>query len=681
MNHPSSRPFSPPPAVHPNQYHAERLVVRWLDRSGDPYTLGYSGAKWNPPVRVGEKLYVVAGAKSAVTKGERLNLYRSKLPTPQHDWDSWTDDMLLIVGREPTGEWGVAHWYELAYIRHRVKRIIRDPALGGIMSNGSTLNHIAPTVWGEWHECPITEGTVGVEIREHGDLLEMGFRGYERTANEIVRLQTHRNELRELPTKHYRSEDIDDLRPKSAVIPGRPPINDWMWDAMVLQVGAHLQSDDPKSVRLFNEFMRKKVDAEMLTKFVRPTMPSRRLRRLGRYRRKRGIEPTDKKPLVTASLAIFGNLFWGTKHGYHREFVKEKGRKKGVMGVMSIIWVNTLRDMTHQYEYFNFEFEEYYRIFTTVINLIEKNGEQGNMLNMYVTPSEWEQNNCYTGPVENRVYVPLGFDGEIIAKLKDGISPFGEYWNMSTETTNRRIADILTAPQKQISAEEVRASYITNSPVCPEHNREIENKKLRGRCPDGRGHVPPMVRRTGDANVGFHLKAERDDDPGGLIGKLMRTHPIAVMDRSKEPMAVAVLTELEKRRSHEKRGTTIFMTSMESIIKFLDAWPYLKMLDEWSDIIVIDLGNRDWNMLFRYEPDLLRKPKWACTECKSTQQYQISDWTGHQGKYPPTHCGKPMKPVGKPIINYIYVGSDVENIPYYVLKAMKGKLDDLPDID
>ena len=552
-----------------------------------------------------------------------------------------------------------------------------DPDQGGLLSN-EQLREYAPQIV-EWGERPIEEGAVGVEIDRDADKdnVTLLFDAMKNTHVKKLTLKADMRETRMMPFNFTRSNEYDELKPKRAIVSGKPPINFWSWDAMILDVGAILSNTMPEEMYRFNEYMRKKIEAEILAKFVRPREPSRKKRREGSYARKRGIKATDKKPLMAQSIASFGGLFWGTKHGYHREWQPpQKGRRFGKTGTMNIIWVKQERWSKYM-DYFTWDFELYYRTYVTVMALVEQNAEQGNELNFDMVTGEFEIQNYLLGTVPNVNYIPLTWAGAFMGKdksFKKGFNPYVDYLNGGIGFSNSAVGDFLTAAQKRGTVQEQERYYSVDTGLCPEHNDTLEYKGGQLWCPDGQHFPERVLRREKTPGLGYQLQQRREREPEAFIDRMYMMAPRSTGACPDVWLAFMALALDEESRSKDIRGTTIIIASMEYLEGITGGFHYLKQIDEWSDILLIDVGDQDYSLIFKWEPDMMRDVKWICNKpgCNYTQPYSPNDWADTGSQYPPVHHGVNMKPSGIPIVNYVYVGTDVDNLPYYVLRAVTG---------
>jgi hypothetical protein len=243
-------------------------------------------------------------------------------------------------------------------------------------------------------------------------------------------------------------------------------------------------------------------------------------------------------------------------------------------------------------------------------------------------------------------------------------------------------------------------------------------------CPEGK-HYPEKVARTAgwggysddvpqpgvsaevNCFLGYWVQRRRILETDEIEEMLMKMSPRNIGLAPFEwpgPMDVA---DDEEKLTKEVRGTTIIVSNFEWVETFLAGYHYFRQLDKTTDLIVIDTGIRDWSTIFHYDPDLLRNARWRCNKCKSTQKYVDFSWmkwcTEHnapvikneKGKfectvggeepsdtndkdYPPLcktpGCNGHMVPRGDPIINYVYVGGDIDNLAYYVLQTIGGEL-------
>lgn len=116
----------------------------------------------------------------------------------------------------------------------------------------------------------------------------------------------------------------------------RPPdIPQEVWERWLVELLTN-SSFDPYE---FYSWYCPRVTAQVLEKLLLEEVEGKIPRRLQRFRKRSGILPTDKKPLVAESIGMFGGLHYGTPYGFHRQKMKApRGTKySGVAGSVIIM--------------------------------------------------------------------------------------------------------------------------------------------------------------------------------------------------------------------------------------------------------------------------------------------------------------------------------------------------------
>src|SRR4030067_2473714 len=98
----------------------------------------------------------------------------------------------------------------------------------------------------------------------------------------------------------------------------------------------------------YNSYIFSKVKADVLMNIVPPEEVTKRRseRKEGVWARKRGLDPDDRRPDYFRSLSTYGELFFGSSQGFHREFKPKKGRKFSLRGDF-VIMLSAGEEMTY----------------------------------------------------------------------------------------------------------------------------------------------------------------------------------------------------------------------------------------------------------------------------------------------------------------------------------------------
>lgn len=349
-------------------------------------------------------------------------------------------------------------------------------------------------------------------------------------------------------------------------------VTDKEWDCWLLELLSRWSAYHYE----YNSYVISKIKSDVLASLVPPEEVSKRRteRKAGRWVRKVGVDPDDKRPDYFRSLSTFGDLFFGSTHGYHRVFKPEKGRRFALSGSFIILWdcEMDMAEGTHP-ECTSVRSQFFYNSMAATYTLVEEAERRGDAISLLVCPQAIDK----LVPKHNKPQYRKSPVIPVTFELSDGS---GE---QSTHDVFTMVPNL---------------SGIYNPAVSPDgrlpHNW-IENAN-------------DAIRRQADPTDGMLSKYyywvnsyRHDEIKEAILNFVWHKHFM----HSAPLFIIPVLQKITARMELDKRGVLVYITALKNLCWFLPAHHYFKEMHKRFDCYIIDVGNEDWTMLFKCEPILL----------------------------------------------------------------------------
>jgi len=353
-------------------------------------------------------------------------------------------------------------------------------------------------------------------------------------------------------------------------------VDDQEWECWMLEFIIY----NPNYAYEYNSYLVSKVKSEILKNIVPPEEISKRRseRKAGRWRRVSGLDPDDRRPQYLTSLATFGDLFFGTTSGYHREFVPEKGKKFAMQGSFIILW-DCDRDLDQQShpkcQYVQHQL--FYNSLVTVYALVEEAANRGDTVTLLTLPQAVDDMMPAHAKIEARraPIFPADYvnaDGNWNFHYDD---MFSQLKNWGRETIYPPSDGLLPSSWKR-------------------HTIQLEKQ----------GHLSPG---TGEVSKYYYWMNSKDYDTmkEDLLKFVFNGHGVA----TELGVGMVYLQRQLNALDKSKRGTIVIITALPTMGWFWPGYHYYRALSKHFDMYIFDISYNYWYMTFLKEPNFMLNGK------------------------------------------------------------------------
>jgi len=332
----------------------------------------------------------------------------------------------------------------------------------------------------------------------------------------------------------------------------------------------------------YNMYVVSRIKTEILKSLVPPEVVSKRRseRKAGKWARKVGLDPDDRRPDYLRSLTTFGDLFYGSTHGYSRIFKPERGRRYALSGSFVILWdaEYDMRGGIHP-KCREVDRQFFYNALAATYVLVEEAEQRGDAVTLMVCPQGIDR----LFPKHNRPQfrkapvIPVDFQMSDQTRV------------ISTDDIFEWVPNLYGEPNPRVSPDgRLPRNWLSDA------NNQI--RKDTDRAP---GMLSKYYYWVNSYNYN-DIKEEILDFVWGPEDmrrrRLMHSAPLFI---------VPVLHKVTAKTDWDKRGTLIYITALANLGWFLPAFHYFREVHKKYECYIIDVGNTDWTMLFKNEPILL----------------------------------------------------------------------------
>ncbi|VVB53409.1 Uncharacterised protein [uncultured archaeon] len=389
-------------------------------------------------------------------------------------------------------------------------------------------------------------------------------------------------------------------------------ISDQEWECMMLKLITMWDS----YVYEYNSYIVSKVKASVLKNMIPPVHLSRSspVKTEGRWAQKDGLDPDDRRPNFVRSLTTYGDLFFGTPMGKHREFREGRGRKFSKAGSFVIFW-DLDRDMDGgMHPRCKISKQYFYNSLAAVYALTEEAKERGDLLTFITMP----------GSIDG--IVPAHDTPEMrkapVMPMLLSTPPLDRVMQIKVKKALQRL------PLKHgRRGPSYRKAFKDLNNVGPNLVKTFdESRDIFEYGPNYYGSVDPMAT---DGLIEDEWKADilaRLINPiseSERFGRISKYYWWINTDRYDEILdeilhfkweyhdsatsfwaCVSTLRKLLLEIKPARRGVLILVTSLAHMCFFWPGYHYYADIARDYDMYIVDVGDVNWSQVFRREPTL-----------------------------------------------------------------------------
>lgn len=360
-------------------------------------------------------------------------------------------------------------------------------------------------------------------------------------------------------------------------------VTDREWECWMVEMLVHY----PAYQYEYNSYIISKVKTDVLAAIVPPEeiSKSRTHRKAGSWVRKVGLDPDDRRPDYSKSLSTYGDLFFGSVFGYHREFEPVKGRRLGMAGSFIILWDldTAIRGGKHP-RCPKAQMQKFYNSLACVYALVEEAERRGDSVTFVVTPGDVENNvPWHTKPQHRRA--PKGKMKFIYPSAKPysktGQAPFTDFSDAFNELMGLPVPSLSSPPDDGLLSDDFK-NYMWAGVAKEAH-------KL------GSTHEGELSKYYWWMN-----SIDYDDIKDEILNFMWYGHSI--------PTYLGIVYPLIQRLLQyygDRKGTLVMVSPLTQMQHFFFGADYFKEMARQFNMYIIDVGNQDWTMMFKKEPLLL----------------------------------------------------------------------------
>lgn len=358
-------------------------------------------------------------------------------------------------------------------------------------------------------------------------------------------------------------------------------VTDEEWECWMVEMLVHY----PAYQYEYNQFIISKIKSDCLASIVPPEeiSKSKAHRKAGSWVRKSGINPDDRRPDYTKSLTTYGDLFFGSPFGYHKEFDTKKGRRWGMHGSFTILWdldVYCNKGKHPRCPRAGNQF--FYNGLAVCYALVEEAERRGDYVTFTLTPGDAERNMPWHSEERYR-RAPSG-------KIKVA-------WPSTEDPkTGKPAVTDFTDAFRQLMG--VGIPGIVDPPEDGYLSKKWWKDMFTGLGRDGADlggiHQGELSKYYWWMNT-----QDYDDIKEELLNFAWHGHSI--------PTYIGIVLPLIQRllgNYGDKKGTLVIVTPMTQVPYFLFGVDYFESMSRQYNMYIFDIGEKDWTMMFRMEPHL-----------------------------------------------------------------------------
>jgi hypothetical protein len=431
-------------------------------------------------------------------------------------------------------------------------------------------------------------------------------------------------------------------------------VTDAEWECTILRMFR-----DDTYVREYNGFVVQSVKANVLGAIVPPVILStRKARAKGRWVQKPGISLTDDRPNYFRSLATYGDLFFETPLGHHKEFKPVKGRGAGYAGQFIILWEcdSYLSHGKHP-RCADVSAHMFFNSLATAYALIEEAQSRGDHVTLLVAPGEVDtMTYAHSKPANRRApKVPVTYvapSDKVQRKIEwsSNMNRFvGNTFEISAVAgkvyelnipgiTDYSWADPWLEPigggQQHAKAPRFKVGdtvrvkagahrdFIDDSDYtyklddvfsdgfimpgiwtwpheyAPEGQFTEEWLRIRAEA----FHHITLKKNYSHPNLSKYYFWRDSTDYDEILNELLELYWAGHSEFAWTMIPIAAVEAIMKGvPTLDKRGSFILLTAFQNMEWFWPAYQYLRRLSKKYDVYIMDVGEHDWSLVFRRE--------------------------------------------------------------------------------
>ena len=376
-------------------------------------------------------------------------------------------------------------------------------------------------------------------------------------------------------------------------------VTDDEWECAILR---RLRND--VYTRELNMYTVQKVKANVLDSIVPPVLLStRKGRRKGKWRQKPGISLTDERPNYIRSLATYGDLFFETTMGKHKEWKDDPGRGKGMAGQFVILWECDVFLYRGQHQKCSEIYGmQYYNSLATAYALIEEAKTRGDHVTFLVEPGTIDDLVPWHKAARRAPKIPIHYVSPPRWEIRNDPSMAEPVRSQTSEASIRdacrermHISGWMVYPQDVAPTGKFTSRF----------RKDIEDNIFNTLKTDTGSVKEPIL-------SGYYYwkdSTEYDEMLNELLDFYFPSNEPGLDYGPMRTMAwpmfgIAALEEMMRSvPTYDKRGTFIFLTGVQNMDWTYGSFNYLRRLSKKFDIYVMDVGEHDWSNVFQREPD------------------------------------------------------------------------------
>lgn len=354
--------------------------------------------------------------------------------------------------------------------------------------------------------------------------------------------------------------------------------------------------------REYNDFIVGRVKSKVLADIVPPVEVTKRRaeRAAGRWVNKSGISIGDRRPNYFRSLANYGDIFFETTMGSHREFKPIKGKRFGKIGSFVIVW-DVDRSMSHGVHPTcpNVRYMYFYNSLAAVYALVEEAQYRGDKVTFLAMPQVIDDAIPGHGDIANRRAPVIPSDYQQPFPTEIEIAPNGEYKLSNRPARVKRLCNDVF-----VDREEMWGGHHTPR-VPPSDGLLTQQFKLESVYKTVSGAM-----HSHDAgNLSRWYFWLNSTDYEGILNELLdfkfKPHGYASIFME----AIVPIAQLLRKMALRQKGPMIFITALPHWEWFYPAYHYFALYTKFFYMVIVDVGDHNWSQVFKREPTLQVKGK------------------------------------------------------------------------
>jgi hypothetical protein len=381
-------------------------------------------------------------------------------------------------------------------------------------------------------------------------------------------------------------------------------------------------------VRTLNAYVVQRVKARVLEAIIPPVITSKRRGRKGRWIHKPGLSMTNSRPDYFRSLANYGDLFFETAMGSHKEFEDEKGRGIGMAGQFVIFWeCDMVMKRGKHPKCGNVDSMQFFNSLATAYALIEEAHSRGDHVTFMMEPGSHDATvPKYMSDAERRAPV-IGMKFQLPPGREMSRAWAREKENEAGYSTDKMTQKRVNVTRGEMEVEDIFRTEMTigggvwtypgeHAPMGPLLNSWTRNRTALAVL-KSETHRPDEPPDNYTALLSGHFFWRDSEEYDEMLDELLNIwYPndsdgrggANRLDWAWPLYGIAAVENIMRSvPTHDKRGTFIFLTGVQNMDWTWQAFNYLRALHRKFDIYVMDVGEHDWQQTFLREPTFLLK--------------------------------------------------------------------------